>query len=238
VPIAETFFSIQGEGKLAGVPSLFIRFAGCNLRCRWCDTPYASWAPESSGRTIDDLVAWAGSRPAVRHAVLTGGEPMMFPQLTELSARLAAAGLHVTIETAGTMIPPGGVTCGLMSISPKLSNSTPVADPRDPMGVWAARHDERRLNPQVLQALLSGNSWDRQLKFVITEQGSEGDLRETEALLARLHGWRPEDVLLMPEGVTPPPRAFAQRLVSLCTERGWRYGPRLHIELWGNQRGK
>ncbi|MFN7022373.1 MAG: 7-carboxy-7-deazaguanine synthase QueE, partial [Phycisphaerales bacterium] len=101
IPISETFVSVQGEGKLTGLPSWFCRVSGCNLRCGWCDTPYASWTPEGGTRAIDDLVGEA-RRSGVQHAVLTGGEPMMFPQLAELSARLAGeCGMHVTIETAG-----------------------------------------------------------------------------------------------------------------------------------------
>jgi 7-carboxy-7-deazaguanine synthase len=247
VPVAETFFSIQGEGKLAGVPSQFIRLSGCNLRCRWCDTPYASWEPEVSGQTIDGLVELARSRREIRHAVLTGGEPMMFQRLTELSRRLAAAvdeggaGMHITIETAGTIIPSGGVTCDLMSISPKLSNSTPTGDPRDPSGAWAERHESRRINIPVLRRLLEESrapGKDRQLKFVVAESTREQDLLEIDELLANLGPWEPADVLLMPEGVTVPRPAFARWLAGKCLERGWRYCPRLHIELWGNQRGR
>lgn len=247
MPVSETFWSIQGEGKLAGVPSLFIRLCGCNLRCRWCDTPYASWEPEGELRGIDSLIELARSRPETAHVVLTGGEPMMFGRLTELSARLAlgrdrgGAGMHVTIETAGTVIPAGGVTSHLMSVSPKLSNSTPVGDARDPSGAWAARHEERRVSIPTLQRLIDESGVpgrDRQLKFVVTETALEPDLGEVDEMLARLRGWRPSDVLLMPEGVAAPSRAFVRALGAVCVERGWRYCPRLHIELWGNERGR
>jgi 7-carboxy-7-deazaguanine synthase len=247
LPVSETFWSIQGEGKLAGVPSLFIRLAGCNLRCRWCDTPYASWEASGEPRRADWLLELARSRPEIGHVVLTGGEPMMFARLTELSARLAlgrergGAGMHVTVETAGTVIPAGGVTCQLMSISPKLSNSTPAGDPRDPSGSWAARHEERRINVPTLQRLIDqsrGEGVDRQLKFVVTRDGLERDLAEIDALLERLRGWAASDVLLMPEGVAKPSQTFASALAATCVERGWRYCPRLHIELWGNERGR
>lgn len=234
IPISETFVSIQGEGKLTGVPSFFVRVSGCNLRCAWCDTPYASWEPDGVARTIDSIVEEARGAAArgVRHAVLTGGEPMMFAQLTELSARLGEARMHVTIETAGTVIPPEGVTCHLMSISPKLANSTPRADPRDPSGAWAARHESRRINVPVLQRLIDGHP-ERQLKFVVA---SEHDAAEIDALLARLRNWSPHDVLLMPEG-TPPPRGHVDAAVNLCLARGWRYCHRLHLDLFGNRRG-
>lgn len=244
-PISETFTSIQGEGKLAGIPSWFCRFSGCNLRCTWCDTPYASWSPDGAQRSLDELLAEARASNA-RHAVLTGGEPMMFPQLTELSSRLATElGMHITIETAGTIIPPGGMTCHLISISPKLANSTPPArdDPRDPLGIWSARHEQRRLNLPILQQLLDSHepatapTKDRQLKFVVAQPSLQADLAEIEQLLAQLRGWKPDDVLLMPEGVSPPAQPFAAAVAAECIRRRWRYCHRLHLDLFGHTRG-
>ncbi|MDX2131987.1 MAG: 7-carboxy-7-deazaguanine synthase QueE [Planctomycetota bacterium] len=234
LPISETFRSIQGEGKLAGVPSFFIRMSGCNLRCAWCDTPYASWNPEPSIRMLDDLLAEARGS-GVRHAVLTGGEPMMFAQIEPLAAALRAHGMHITIETAGTI--DRAVACDLMSISPKLANSTPrEGDPRDPGGTWRRLHEQRRINLPVLQALLD-RCPGRQLKFVVAPGSLDADLAEIDALLARLRGWSPDDVLLMPEGVTPTDAAPRRAIASACMERGWRYCPRLHIDLFGNVRG-
>ena len=121
--IAELFASIQGEGLLTGVPSLFIRASGCNLRCAWCDTPYTSWRSEGEERTLDGIMEWVRGYPRFRHAVLTGGEPMIFPEVVPLSKELKQAGFHVTIETAATVFQPAA--CDLMSLSPKLANSTP-----------------------------------------------------------------------------------------------------------------
>jgi 7-carboxy-7-deazaguanine synthase len=242
LPISETFTSIQGEGMLTGVPSFFIRLSGCNLRCAWCDTPYASWKPEGSTRTVEELVLLA-RESGVEHAVLTGGEPMMFPGLSELSARLASprsaggAGMHITVETAGTIIPPEGVTCHLMSVSPKLSNSTPRNDPRDPGGQWASRHEQRRINVPVLQQLIDGfPPPSRQFKFVVTA-AVERDVAEIDGLLGQLRGWRPGDILLMPEGTRLPEAEHQAAVVRMCVTRGWRYCNRLHLQLFGNVRG-
>lgn len=229
--IAEEFYSVQGEGALTGVPSYFVRVSGCNLRCAWCDTPYASWTPTGSRRSVDQIVA-ACVATGARFAVVTGGEPMLFEAVGELCARLHAAGVHVTIETAGTVYRE--LHCDLMSISPKLGNSTPtVGDARDPGGVWRERHESRRLNVTVLQRLIDQYA-TRQLKFVVS---TPTELGEIEALLARLTGWRPVEVMLMPEGVATPTRELTAWVVEACKCRGWRYCHRLHIDLFGNTRG-
>jgi len=242
LPISETFISLQGEGKLSGVPSWFVRTSGCNLRCSWCDTPYASWKPEGTRRTIDSLVEEARNCLAkrVRHAVLTGGEPMMFAGIVPLAAALRELGMHITIETAGTIDPKRDrdIACDLLSLSPKLSTSTPrEGDPRDPSGTWRTRHEQRRINYGVLSALLSRFS-HRQLKFVACE---ERDLAEIESLLdalfARGSTIDPSDVLLMPEGTQSPTPQHRAWVNAACLARGWRYCSRLHIELYGNVRG-
>ncbi|HXU50202.1 MAG TPA: 7-carboxy-7-deazaguanine synthase QueE, partial [Candidatus Binatia bacterium] len=118
--ISEIFYSVQGEGMLTGVPSVFVRTSGCNLRCTWCDTPYTSWQPEGEERTIDSIVREVNGYNAA-HVVITGGEPMIAPAIAELTQALTQ---HITIETAGTVFVD--VRCDLMSISPKLANSTPI----------------------------------------------------------------------------------------------------------------
>ncbi len=224
--ISEIFYSVQGEGLLVGAPSVFIRASGCNLRCVWCDTPYASWEPEGDDLSIPTILAEVSRYPA-RCAVLTGGEPMIFPDILDLTEGLRRLGLHITIETAGTVWAP--VACDLMSISPKLSNSTPRE--RDG-GRWAARHDRLRIQPEVLSNLMA--AFDYQLKFVVA---APEDLPEIRQLVAGLSA-DPARVLLMPEGTDPA--ALHDRalwLVETCKREGFRYSPRLHIELWGNRRG-
>ena len=114
------FISIQGEGKLTGVPSVFVRASGCNLRCTWCDTPYASWEPEGENLSVEQITGRIAAYPG-RHVVLTGGEPMIMPEIVALSEVIKSLGHHITIETAATVYQP--VTLDLASLSPKLSTT-------------------------------------------------------------------------------------------------------------------
>ena len=221
--IAELFYSLQGEGSLVGVPSFFIRTSGCNLRCAWCDTPYTSWSPEGNELTLDQILAEVEAQ-ACRHVVVTGGEPMIAPEIMPLTERLRRLGVHITIETAGTVFKP--VACDLMSISPKLSNSTPD-DPR-----WAAQHDRLRIDREVLAGLMK--RYNHQLKFVVT---AVEDLEEVRALVTQLQA-DPDRVILMPEGTNREIlRERSIWLSEICKAEGFRFSPRLHVELYGNQRG-
>ena len=127
-----------------------------------------------------------------RHVVLTGGEPMIAPDLPALAAELRKVGKHITIETAAT-VPPAGIACDLASLSPKLSNSTPSAE-RDP--AWAKKHEATRLQPEVMADWMKNYAF--QLKFVVS---SEADLAEIKGLLSRFPAVPFHQVLLMPEGI-------------------------------------
>jgi 7-carboxy-7-deazaguanine synthase len=224
--ISEIFYSIQGEGTLTGVPSVFVRTSGCNLRCVWCDTPYTSWSPEGTDMTVEEILAAVRSHPA-KHAVVTGGEPMIAPDIIRLTERIRHQGLHVTVETAGTVYHP--VACDLMSISPKLENSTPH-ERED--GKWAAQHERLRYQPEVLKQLMS--EYEYQLKFVVA---SPEDITEIARMIDDIHADRSR-VVLMAEGITSDMiRERASWLTEICKLEGFRYSPRLHIDLWGNRRG-
>ena len=227
--ISEIFHSLQGEGELAGVPSVFVRTSGCNLRCNWCDTPYASWAPEGVQLRVDEIMAEVRRYPA-RHVVLTGGEPMIAPGIRELAAALRKSGYHITIETAAT-IAPAGIACDLASLSPKLKNSAPDDRLDD---AWRKKHEALRWQPETVMAWLDQGGY--QLKFVVSQVA---DVNEIESMLAQLGRQIPRaKVLLMPEGTTVEAlRAKAGWLGELCKVRGYRYAPRLQIELYGNRRG-
>lgn len=225
--IAEIFSSRQGEGRLTGTPSVFVRASGCNLRCWFCDTPYTSWEPEGEDLELDEIVAQV-ARHATRHVVLSGGEPMLFAELVPLAARLKAAGQHLTIETAGTLYLP--VVCDLMSISPKLSNSAPRGAEHE---LWRRRHERTRRAPQVLTRLLA--EYDVQLKFVVDEPA---DVSEIAEFLAEHTSVRPEQVWLMPQGRSRDELAARDGWVAAeCARRGWQFCPRRQIEWYGLARG-
>jgi len=220
--LSEIFYSIQGEGLLAGVPSVFIRTSGCNLRCSWCDTPYTSWSPEGTQTSIEAILDYVRQH-STGHTVITGGEPMIAPEIVELTVQLRQLSQHITIETAGTVHAP--VACDLMSISPKLANSIPE-------GEWRERHDHLRYQPDVLRRLIA--HFDYQLKFVIS---AETDIEEIRFIAAET-GADPARILLMPEGTDPATLTErAAWLGELCKRTGYRFSPRLHIWMYGNRRG-
>jgi 7-carboxy-7-deazaguanine synthase len=243
--IAELFRSIQGEGLLTGTESIFVRASGCNLRCGYCDTPYASWTPEgeelSVAEILDRIEQLRQAEPPeflasfrtspdeeVQHIVLTGGEPMLSAELIPLCGALRAAGWHITIETSGTLFLP--VACDLMSISPKMSNSTPPPE-LDPQWTW--RHTLNRHAPDVIRRLIG--EYFHQLKFVVDRPD---DCREIKRYLADLPAVEPDRVMLMPQGVDAD--ALAEKATWLepyCAERGYRFCPRRHIEWFGSGRG-
>lgn len=223
--ISDIFSSVQGEGRFAGTPSVFVRTTGCNLRCWYCDTPYTSWRPEG------DQIAWQAVLNQVlaagdEHVVITGGEPLLQPDVVNLSRALSEAGRYVTFETAGTVDRP--VHANLMSISPKLANSTPRE------GYWRARHDAFRDRPEVINRLLA--DYDYQLKFVVDEPT---DLADVEIWLRRFPQVTPDRVWLMAQAIDPDAlRSKSAWLEEEASQRGFRLSPRLHIEQFGNARAR
>ncbi|MCX7402019.1 MAG: 7-carboxy-7-deazaguanine synthase QueE [Planctomycetia bacterium] len=238
--IAEIYTSLQGEGLLAGTPSTFVRVSGCNLRCHWCDTPFASWEPTGEYRTVESLHAEVvGLR--ISHLVVTGGEPLIFPEIVDLCWGLRQSGVHVTIETAGTVLPairaasaePGAIA-DLMSISPKLSSSGP---PATTPGDWQRRHVASRRRDDVLHALMAMGPY--QLKFVID---TPDDLKEACLWLDDLgisQGRVDRDrVMFMPQGKSIEELAQTTAwLEKECRRVQIQLAPRHHIAWFGNTRG-
>ncbi|HMO36542.1 MAG TPA: 7-carboxy-7-deazaguanine synthase QueE [Gemmatales bacterium] len=223
--IAEIFYSIQGEGMLTGMPSIFVRTSGCNLRCSFCDTPYTSWNPEgthfSLQTILDKISVWNCS-----HVVVTGGEPLIAPQILELCQELRKQKKHITIETAATVYKP--VAADLMSLSPKLSNSTPAASTG-----WAERHQASRIQLEVIQQYLA--NYECQFKFVMDQPD---DIEEIRSLLSNFPCFSADRIFLMPQAIDASTLASKGRWIAdLCKQYGFRLGTRIHIDLWGHSRG-
>ena len=240
LPVNELFHSLQGEGKLAGVPSTFVRTSGCNLRCWFCDSYHTSWEPTGAWRELDAVVDAVAERPG-DHVVLTGGEPTVHGASADLLDRLSARGYHTTLETNGTVFRDAAID--LASLSPKLATSTPTPE-RPPVGGdadldgWAERHEARRLDYDVLARYVE--AYPVQLKFVVT---GPDDMPEIERVIDRLRETTSEpvrdaDVLLMPEGTTRERLATTRRVVAdLAVEHGYRYTPRVHVDVWNDAPG-
>ena len=225
--IAEIFASIQGEGRWAGTPSTFVRVSGCNLRCTWCDTPYASWEPEGPVLSLDEILEKVEGLQT-RHVVLTGGEPMLFDAIVPLAEALKSKGKTITIETAGTVY--RDLPCDLMSISPKLANSAPEA-----ASGWRERQESTRTNLDVLTRLISTYSY--QLKFVVNPEDND-DMPEILDLLNRLNAEPDARIMLMAEGRNAETLHRRERmLVPTCMKHGFALTPRLQIDLFGDTRG-
>jgi len=218
--INEIFYSLQGEGFLAGVPSVFVRLAGCPLRCRWCDTKYAWDEAAGAEHNIGDIVEAVRQWPC-KFIVITGGEPMINPDLPDLVRKLKPSGKHITIETAGIAFIPD-MPCDLMSISPKLSNSTP-SDRH-----LAAIHEGSRLDITVLQELIANYRY--QLKFVVD---SQGDLPEIQRTIEKIGNVDSQKVMLMPQAATRHElMAKSPMVVDMCKSTGFAFCQRLQILLW------
>jgi 7-carboxy-7-deazaguanine synthase len=225
--IAEIYRSVQGEGLLTGMPSVFVRASGCNLRCWFCDTPYASWQPEGRDMAVDEIVAQVEEWDS-GHVVVTGGEPMLFAELVPLCAELRRIDRHVTIETAGTLHLQ--VACDLMSISPKFASSAPAAATNRH---WHRRHERERHRPDVIRRLV--REFDYQVKFVLD---TPADVHEVTRYLEEFPEINRRRVMLMPQGVELSELdARSEWLRPYCDSQGLKYCPRKQIEWFGLVRG-
>ncbi|HMO91369.1 MAG TPA: 7-carboxy-7-deazaguanine synthase QueE [Pirellulaceae bacterium] len=241
--ISEIYCSLQGEGFLTETPSWFIRTSGCNLRCWFCDTPFASWHPEGEQLSHQEILDKLDVHQA-QHVVLTGGEPLLPNSVVRLTEQLRERGFHITIETAGTVFKP--VACDLISISPKLASSTPLLDrlpiwvdasehtlSRSELDAWSIRHERLRFRPDVIRNWIAEYTY--QIKFVVDDLA---DCREIEAYLSFFPEIDRRRVLMMPQGIDFAALSEKQTwLEPYCEAHGLRFCPRKQIEWYGNKRG-
>jgi len=226
----ELFASIQGEGFSAGVPSVFVRVAECNLTCTWCDTRY-TWDWERYDRDVetmqlpvDDVLARviAAAGTSIKNVVLTGGEPLLHQEdLVALAGELRTRSFRIEIETNGAIEPVDALidVVDQWNVSPKLESSGNNKSAR------------LRVGPLTRFAVLPNATF----KFVAS---APDDLDEI-ARIAKTYALPNDRILVMPEAVDPTTLAERSRwLAPLCQERGVRFGTRLHVLLWGDGRGR
>lgn len=157
---------------------------------------------------------------------------MVASKISELAAMLRAEGMHITIETAGTVLPEG-IAFDLASLSPKLANSVPDEEQAGP---WRERHESRRLNPEVIRHWLEAGPC--QLKFVISQVEDLSEIEDLLSEIGNVSGFTRDKVLLMPEGTDVKTlRERGPLVAEICLEHGFRFAPRIQIELFGNTRG-
>lgn len=239
----EVFYSIQGEGKSMGTPSVFVRTSLCNLHCIWCDTDYTwNWIGTRfqhlndqqpgyrkfdkkdwiAACSIPEVAALVTAHPCL-NVILTGGEPMLQqPALTALMQYLRQANpaYRFEVETNGTLAPTPELEAQIdqYNVSPKLENSNNPRKLREKPAVYRTFAQ----NPKA------------HFKFVIAEKN---DLAEVLELIQR-YEIPSEKVWLMPEGSTRQILARRQMwLVEVCKTHGFRYTDRLHVQIWGSKKG-
>ena len=245
--------TIQGEGKLAGTPSLFIRLAKCNLCCIWelpdknicrCDTNFTVNSLRNSKIKISDAVnIIKHNLGLLNHIVITGGEPFIQKKsLTQLIIALKSeTNAHITLETNGTLFDINiARNIDLMSISPKLKNSNPTQQKTqltENKSYTLELHNKNRLNIEALQSFIdiaNNHCKDIQFKFVISSSNDEYEIKDE--ILSRLNNLSNSDIFVMPLGSTvkeleqTSPIAF-----EMAVKNGWRFSPRLHINLFNNK---
>lgn len=241
LPIQELSKVIQGEGSLMGIPHFLIRFTGCRLRCQFknsfCDTWYASWKPEKGKFSIVDVKEFILSNPNIHHVFITGGGPTLHRELLpEVVDLCREYNLHTTIETEGSEFVP--TNADLISLSPKLSNSTPILGSITPYGEEVVQknidqHERWRKNYLAMSQLISYHK-DYQLKPVISSQVDLVEFKELQKVL----GVPNNKCYLMPEGIEDNQLQVNRRwLMELCIEEGYNYTDRLHVIAYGDLRG-
>lgn len=207
--VNEIFSSIQGEGKLQGVPSVLVRLVGCNLNCVWCDNRKNKKAWEVSHGELLNLLGDYG----IRNIIITGGEPLLYSQIELLTSELKEKGYFITIETNATI--KKSVKADLISMSPKLSHAN-VKD-----GIVTIDYN-------VIQYYV--DNYNYQLKFVVK---NENDFLDVQHILRGLNNIDYNNVFMMPLASSLAELAVIQKeIVRLCIKYRYRYANRLQLQIW------
>ena len=246
LPIIELYPCLQGEGSRRGNPSFAIRTTGCTHRCYfgehggWCDTWYSSIHAIKGKFSFNNVLALLKQFPQVKEIMLTGGAPSMQPAIiNELSHIANEQGLFITLETEGSHFIKTDYPLGLISLSPKLSNSIPKLGVKTPQGkqvdqAFIDQHNKYRLNFTAMQSMIHFHH-DYQLKIV--SDSSSHNIKEIKTIQQRLNIPN-HKVYLMPAGVTQDEMIKQYPIVmEAALKEGFCFSGRDHIIAYDDKIG-
>jgi 7-carboxy-7-deazaguanine synthase len=245
LPVLELYRCVQSEGSRFGRPTIAVRTTGCTHRCYfgeggWCDSWYTSIHPEKGGFTFNDIIKIYDENPHIKEMMLTGGSPTMHPTIVnELTHFANERGILITIETEGSHYLETDFPIGLISLSPKFSNSVPVVGAITPAGAvtdekMVNQHNKFRLNKDAIRQTIAYHT-DYHYKPVW--DGTEGGLAEIEAFRVEMD--IPKDkTYIMPAGDNRDELVKMYPLVfDMCAEKGYNMTGRDHIIAFNTKRG-
>ena len=245
IQVIEIYPCVQSEGSRQGRPTVAVRTTGCTHRCwfgegGWCDSWYTSIHPEKGKFTFNDIIKMYDENPHIKEMMLTGGAPTMHPALiNELTHFANERGILITMETEGSHFVETDFPIGLLSISPKFSNSVPRVGILTPLGKevdqkFVDQHNKYRLNIPEIKKMIEFHS-DYHLKPVW--DGTEENLAEIEAFRVEL-GIPKNKTWIMPAGDTAEELTKMYPIsIEMCTKHGYNWTGRDHIIDYGQKRG-
>jgi 7-carboxy-7-deazaguanine synthase len=245
IQVIEIYPCVQSEGSRQGRPTVAVRTTGCTHRCwfgegGWCDSWYTSIHPEKGKFTFNDIVKIYDENPHIKEMMLTGGAPTMHPALVnELTHFANERGILITMETEGSHFVETDFPIGLLSISPKFSNSVPRVGILTPLGKevdqkFVDQHNKYRLNIPEIKKMIEFHS-DYHLKPVW--DGTEENLAEIEAFRVEL-GIPKNKTWIMPAGDTAEELTRMYPIsIEMCTREGYNWTGIDHIIAYGQKRG-
>jgi len=245
IQVIEIYPCVQSEGSRQGRPTVAVRTTGCTHRCwfgegGWCDSWYTSIHPEKGKFTFNDIVKIYDENPHIKEMMLTGGAPTMHPALVnELTHFANERDILITMETEGSHFIETDFPIGLLSISPKFSNSVPRVGILTPLGKevdqkFVDQHNKYRLNIPEIKKMIEFHS-DYHLKPVW--DGTEENLAEIEAFRVEL-GIPKNKTWIMPAGDTAEELTRMYPIsIEMCTREGYNWTGRDHIIAYGQKRG-
>jgi len=247
LPVVELYYCVQSEGSRAGFPTVAVRTTGCTHRCwfgegGWCDSWYTSIHPEKGGFTFNDIIKMYDERPDVKEMMLTGGSPTMHPDLVnELTHFANERGIIITMETEGSHFIETDFPIGLISLSPKFSNSVPKLGVLTPKGATTDQkmidlHNKLRVNKEAIKQLMEYHT-NYHFKPVCNPDEMPEIWEEIEAFRIEMNIPK-NKTWIMPPGDNREELIRVYPMVfDFCTNNGYNFTGREHIIAFDTKRG-